>query len=139
MLFSSYLPYLLLFTFIAFIVIIIRLFTEKKRSKKTTEDLHRANSNVRILQKRIDELEDSHRHSFDSDLNEVQLTTSLQSSRISIYKNLSSESPERYKYVRSMLKNGMTADEISKILEISIQEATQLETLSKMTLEKDVS
>ncbi len=139
MLFSSYLPYFLFLICIAFTFISIRLYTEKKRSRKTSEALHKASRDLRILQKRIQELEDSHRHSFDSNLNEVQLTTSLQSSRISMYKNLSSESPERYKYVRFMLKNGMTADEISKILEISIQEATQLETLLKMSLEKDVS
>ena len=70
---------------------------------------------------------------FDDNLRTAELTTRLQQPRLSMQQCGSSPAtPERYRYIRSMVEKGMNAEEIAAMLSMSLHETTQLVTLIKM-------
>jgi hypothetical protein len=70
---------------------------------------------------------------FDDNLRTAELTTRLQHPRLSMQQCGSSPAtPERYRYIQSMVEKGMNAEEIAAMLSMSLHETTQLVTLIKM-------
>jgi hypothetical protein len=70
---------------------------------------------------------------FDDNLRTAELTTRLQQPRLSMQQCGSSPAtPERYRYIQSMVAKGMNAEEIAAMLSMSLHEITQLVTLIKM-------
>jgi hypothetical protein len=70
---------------------------------------------------------------FDDNLRTAELTTRLQHPRLSMqHCGSSPATPERYRYIQSMVEKGMNAEEIAAMLSMSLHETTQLVTLIKM-------
>lgn len=66
--------------------------------------------------------------------NHDKLTVNLQQSRLpSPSYSRTMSPPERYRYVRSFVENGMSSEEIASILSISNHEADQLVNLSRLS------
>ncbi|MFV0436169.1 MAG: hypothetical protein ACK5PS_02060 [Desulfopila sp.] len=92
------------------------------------EKLATAHRDVQQMEARYEEIS-----TFNNNLNEAELTTRLQRSRLSAQHGSNQTSaPERYLYLRSLAESGMGADEIAAILSISTQEAEQLVKLSSL-------
>lgn len=74
---------------------------------------------------------------FQNSLDEAELTTRLQQPRLTAEETArSGNTPEKYRYIRSLHEKGMGSVEIASILGISTQEAEQLVTLAKIAREK---
>lgn len=70
---------------------------------------------------------------FDVTLRAAELTTRLQRPRLSFQQNgYSPAVPERYGYIQSMAERGLSAKEIASMLSMSLHEATQLVTLTRV-------
>lgn len=71
---------------------------------------------------------------FEEDLRRAALTTRFQEPRLNLQQNSqASATPERYRYIQSMVEMGLDAREIASALSMSLAETTQLITLIKMT------
>lgn len=74
---------------------------------------------------------------FQHNLHNAELTTQLQQTRLHTEEIRSSgNTPEKYRYVRSLSERGMDAEAIASILAISAQEAEQLLALTKIARER---
>jgi DNA-binding NarL/FixJ family response regulator len=81
---------------------------------------------------RLEERERQH-NAFQESLNQAEITTKLQRSRLSSQEyNSQMSPPERYRYVHSLAASGMSSEEIASILSISIHEADQLVNLARL-------
>jgi len=70
---------------------------------------------------------------FDDNLRAAELTTRLQQPRLTMQQGCYiPAAPERYRYIQPMAEKGMNAHEIASMLSISLHEATQLVTLTRM-------
>ncbi len=67
---------------------------------------------------------------FADSLEHVAMTTKFQQPRLELQTGKSSGIPEKYKFFSGLIARGMSTDEISEILGISLAEAGQLATLS---------
>ncbi|MEA3466152.1 MAG: hypothetical protein U9R29_09150 [Thermodesulfobacteriota bacterium] len=98
---------------------------ECRRREESDRQLHNA------LQ-RITHLEDhstttpSPAPTFDHDLNQAELKNRLQSPAPS------GNTPDKYRHVASLAAQGMSVDQIAEVLNISLPEANQLVTLSRL-------
>ncbi len=132
--------YLILFTLLLCIIITFLLIHLKKLTSRTKKKLQTANISVSQLREQLTakDNEPSPQNGFDESLNQADITTHLQISRIRHYdKDSSVLPPERYRYIRSLIAAGMSADKIAAILSISPQEAIQLVQLSKLAIDKN--
>lgn len=92
---------------------------------------------IKTLQRRIDAaLQDdgnlAPREAFSTTLKTARLTTGLQLPRLRNQAKLHQPPPEKYTILRRLASQGMSADEIAAILDISRIEATQLLSLNTM-------
>lgn len=68
---------------------------------------------------------------FQTSLQQAEVTTELQKSRISFHQNRNrTRVPERYAYAQSMFRSGMQAEEIATALGMSCHEISQVRNLS---------
>jgi hypothetical protein len=107
----------------------------KKKADRQSKLLDETGETLADLRKKLSELQekDNQYKEFQDTLNQAEITTRLQKSRLSTqHYNRSMSAPERYRYVHSLAANGMSSEEISKVLSISIHEAEQLVNLSRL-------
>jgi biopolymer transport protein ExbB/TolQ len=107
----------------------------KKKAARQAKLLDETGETLAELRKKLSDLQekDSQYKEFQDSLNQAEITTRLQKSRLSMQQyNRSMSPPERYRYVHALAANGMSSEEISKVLSISIQEAEQLVNLSRL-------
>lgn len=77
---------------------------------------------------------------FKASLQQAEVTTELQKSRISFHQNRhKTKAPERYAYAQSMFRSGMQEEEIASALGMSCHEISQLRNLSAIAAEKSGS
>ncbi|MBU0665463.1 MAG: hypothetical protein KJ990_13090 [Proteobacteria bacterium] len=70
---------------------------------------------------------------FDDNMRTAELTTRLQQSRLTVQQcGYSPATPERYRYIQSMVIKGMNAQEIADTLSMSLHETTQIISLIKV-------
>ena len=70
---------------------------------------------------------------FQNSLDEAELATRMQQPRMhAIEGGSQGNTPEKYRYIRSLHEKGMSAEEIASILKISSLEAEQLVSLAKI-------
>jgi hypothetical protein len=106
---------------------------QSKLLAETNEALTEVHKKLAILQEK-----DKNQNDFNNSLNQAEITTRLQKSRLSAQNYTRNMSPpERYRYVHSLAGNGMSSQEIASILSISVQEADQLVTLSRLAHRND--
>ena len=132
---------LLLVSFMICCAVSLRLFLLKCKTKKTVETLSSTRKSLDTLQDQYQQLQNKNQNSsFDSTLQKAELTTHLQKSRSQYHKKAGTIlPPERYKYIRSLMENGLDSSGIASVLAISVQEAEQLVALSRLSRRKEVS
>ena len=70
---------------------------------------------------------------FDDNLRAAELTTRLQQPRLTMQQSgYVPAAPERYRYIQPMAEKGLSAQEIASMLSMSLHEATQLVTLTRV-------
>ena len=116
-------------------VCVIAIYFLKRQNALLAEQLTKTTNALDKLEKAKAELEHKHGQlvEFQRSMASAELSTSLQQSR----PNVASETgvatlPEKYTYIRSLTKKGMKPEEISNVLNISVEEAAQLVSLSEI-------
>jgi len=107
----------------------------KKKADRQAKLLNETNQTLAEVQKKLIVLQekDLKSNDFTRSLNQAEITTRLQKSRLSAHNyNRNMSPPERYRYVHSLAANGMSSNEIASVLSISIHEADQLVKLSRL-------
>jgi hypothetical protein len=109
------------------------LFVVKRHRTEKTRETQR----IRAIQLKIDAVLqddsfDTCREAFSTTLKTAQLTTELQLPRLQSLAKIDKHPPEKYKILSKLASQGMGADEIASILEISRIEAGQLLSLCNM-------
>ena len=108
------------------------LVIKRQRSDKVKET-----ERIRALQLKIDAVlqddsRDTSREAFSTTLKAARLTTELQLPRLQTLAKIDKQPPEKYKILSKLASQGMGAEEIAAILEISRIEASQLLNLCNM-------
>ncbi len=132
----SYEFLIILFVLLFCTIVSVRSLSFKREAKKSAIRLHETQTSLAALQKKIIQLEDEtcKKDTFEVSLDKAEVTTKLQTSRIStLHGKCTTAPPERYRYIRSLIESGMDSEEIASVLSISKQEAGQLVSLSKLT------
>ncbi len=117
----------------------IRSYIFKKKAERNSRKLHEVMNTVHALENKYAKLEEekSEEPVFDKQLNQAEVTSKLQTSRIHRHINQSKvKTPERYSYIRTLIDKGLNSDEIASVLAISPQEALQLVKLSELSGQK---
>lgn len=70
---------------------------------------------------------------FQQSMAEAQLTTRLQTQRVSLQGQEKATTPEKYQYILSLTEKGMNSEDISSLLSISRHEADQLVNLAQLS------
>jgi hypothetical protein len=114
------------------------LFASLLGSKRQRAGRRQETQRIRALQLKIDAAlqEDTHeasRELFSSTLKTASLTTDLQFPRLQSLAKIDKQPPEKYKILSKLASQGMDAEEIASILDISRIEAGQLLSLCNMT------
>jgi hypothetical protein len=126
--------YLFLFALVLCTVALLKIFALRKENRllaeqltETSVTLERTRNNLANILKQQEKTED-----FENRLGEAELTTKLQHPRLRGHYSPERQrsSPEKYSYIPSLAKRGMSAEEIASILTISTHEARQLVTLA---------
>jgi hypothetical protein len=126
---------LILLAFLLCSVAIWRSIIFKKRADQQSKLLAETNATLEEVRKKLFALQEKDKQykEFQDSLNQAEITTRLQKSRLSTQQhNRSMSPPEKYRYVHSLAASGMTSQEIASVLSISIHEAEQLVNLSKL-------
>ncbi len=105
---------------------------KRQRSEKFQET-----QRIRAIQLKIDAVLqddglDTNREAFSTTLKTAHLTTELQLPRLQSLAKIEKHPPEKYKILSKLASQGMGAEEIASILEISRVEAGQLLSLCNM-------
>lgn len=108
------------------------LVIKRQRSERTEET-----QRIRAIQRKIDAVLqddglDTNREAFSTTLKAAHLTTELQIPRLQSLAKIEKHPPEKYKILSKLASQGMGAEEIASILEISRIEAGQLLSLNNM-------
>lgn len=121
------------------LIVLFNFFLVKKENKKLEILLTEANAGLEITRKRLSDLQRRHNEiiEFQNSIQHAELTTKLQTPRLrgdgqDVNHVYHSNTPEKYKYIRSLSDKGMSPEEIGAVLSISPQEANQLVSLSKL-------
>ena len=117
----------------------IKVVSLKKTNGRLTRKLSETTSSFNRNRKQLATLQDKQAtaEGFQRDLNKAELTAQLQKPRTSLQASSgSSNAPEKYSYIHSLIQKGMSAEEIGSILTISTHEAKQLVTLSAIAKTK---
>ncbi|MCP4339566.1 MAG: DUF2802 domain-containing protein [Desulfobulbaceae bacterium] len=97
---------------------------------ETTRDLEATRKKFNLLYEKHEMIKE-----FQNSLNVAELTTKLQKPRLEAQSNEMDNkrsTPGKYSKVQSLAKDGMSADQIASVLDISTHEAKQLVNLSKL-------
>lgn len=121
--------------FLLFIILLLLLYRANRQRRVLAQRLTATSLMLRqvkqknsALENQLEQLKD-----FQNDLKEAELTTRLQASRLNdTMSRTASDGPERYQYISSLDQKGMSSEEISTILNISLQETEQLLSLSRI-------
>ncbi len=116
-------------------VILLTSFFAQKENGLLTEQLAATQKALEVNKIKLDRLQKNYaqKKEFKNNLRLAELTTSLQKPRLIARKPVTDSSPpEKYRYLQSLAKKGMPADEIASVLAISTHEAQQLVTLSQI-------
>jgi len=105
--------------------------------KRQRADRKQETIRIRALQLKIDaalqdDCHDASREAFSTSLKTAHLTTELQFPRLQSLAKIDKQPPEKYKILSKLASQGMGAEEIASILEISRIEAGQLLSLCNM-------
>ncbi len=121
-----------------FLFIVATLLTTlalKKKKDLLMQKLMDANDFFDQIREELKELQEKHEKDkqFHKRLSVAELTTHLQKPRLSAQTSpVHTSTPEKYRLVYTLTRKNMHIDEIASFLSISIQEAQQLVTLSKL-------
>lgn len=118
---------------------VIKTWLTKKENSLLAKKLAKTEKHLEQLENDWSALMSEHSRvkEFQNSLGEAELTTRLQQPRLNAEeKNSSGNTPEKYRYIRSLHEKGMDAQEIASILNISTQEAEQLVSLAKIASQK---
>lgn len=120
---------LLLFLLLGGVILYFRRTASRQKQQIDSLEtmLAKAEEKIRQLEARRREQEE-----FLQTLASAEITTRLQKPRLELHQSGTVETPEKYRYVASMVQNGMTMEEIASILAIAPAEARQLITLARM-------
>lgn len=105
----------------------------KRQQQRKVEETQR----IQLLQQKIiavlqDDGQDAAREAFSVTLKTASLTTELQVPRLQNMAKVAKQPPEKYKILSKLASQGMDAEEIASILDISRMEAVQLLSLCNM-------
>ncbi len=140
MLINGYEPHinndaLLVLSLILCIIVTIRSIYLRKKVTSKDSTLKTTTTSLASSKKELNKLKRIHNGSndFKSNLNNAELTTELQKSRLAFsHINADCQPPERYQYIHSLTEKGISSFDIASILSISVQEAEQLVTLANL-------
>ena len=113
------------------------LFTAMHVIKRQQSEKFKETQRIRAIQLKIDAVLqddnlDTYREAFSTTLKTAHLTTELQLPRLQSLAKIEKHPPEKYKILSKLASQGMDAEEIASILEISRIEAGQLLSLCNM-------
>lgn len=116
------------------IVLLSNIRLQKKRILFLDNKIETLQRDYFQLEEKYKDLESSVEtsQSFKDNLQNASITTELQQPRLNITSNRPVLSKEKYQYIQSLSKSGMSEQEIADILAISLHEAQQLLNLSKL-------
>ena len=116
------------------IAALLKTLSLKKQNKLLLEQLSEATLLNKLSEENFAELSEKHARltEFQNSLNEAKLKTKLQKPRLNAQASEDCFTPEKYSYVHSLTKKGLSAEEIGSILAMSPHEASQLVALSKI-------
>jgi hypothetical protein len=117
----------------ASLCLLTSMFVIKRQRSERIQETQR----IRAIQLKIDavlqdDVLDTRRESFSTTLKTAHLTTELQLPRLQSLAKIDRHPPEKYKILSKLASQGMGAEEIASILEISRIEAGQLLSLCNM-------
>jgi hypothetical protein len=110
----------------------VLLYIKRQRQARAQE-----NSRIIALQRKIDaalhdEGFEAAREQFSASLKTASLTTGLQRPRLENLAKIEKQAPEKYRILGKLATQGLGAEEIASILDISTMEAMQLLSLSQV-------
>jgi hypothetical protein len=105
---------------------------KRQRSEKIQETLRIQAIQLKIEAVLLDDSHDTSMEAFSTTLKTARLTTELQLPRLQSLAKIEKHPPEKYKILSKLASQGMGAEEIASILEISRIEAGQLLSLCNM-------
>lgn len=110
----------------------VLLYTKRQRRARAQE-----NNRIIALQRKIDaalhdEGFEAAREQFSASLKTASLTTGLQRPRLENLAKIDKQAPEKYRILGKLATQGLGAEEIASILDISTMEAMQLLSLSQV-------
>ena len=110
----------------------VLLYIKRQRQARAQE-----NSRIIALQRKIDsalhdEGFEAAREQFSASLKTASLTTGLQRPRLENLAKIDKQAPEKYRILGKLATQGLGAEEIASILDISTMEAMQLLSLSQV-------
>ena len=115
--------------------ILLKALSLKKEKELLLQQLTRTSNSYEQVKRELEKIREEHDRiaRFQNSLSEAELTTRLQQSRLaSQISPTKGSTPERYRFVHSLLGQGMSSEEIAGILSVSTHEAQQLVTLAKL-------
>ncbi len=118
-----------------FFLSVVKIISLKKENRQLSGKLDETTISLDLTKKELAKIEHSHAttEKFQSSLDYAKHESKLQSSfsrQVSSSQN--SNAPEKYSYIHSLIKKGLSAEEIGSVLAISPCEARQLVTLSEI-------
>lgn len=120
---------LLLFSLLSCLIVILYV-----KSVNKQKEIVALKNKIISIQYELDELteEKQKRQMFADSLSSAEVTTKLQEPRMQIKNQDIPKTPEKYRYLATMARNGMSKKDISDILDISGEEAEQLIKLARI-------
>ncbi|KJR96319.1 MAG: hypothetical protein VR65_28600 [Desulfobulbaceae bacterium BRH_c16a] len=107
----------------------------KKENTMLSRQLTETSNSLEMTRKNITALREKQLKAdeFQSSLTDAALSTRIQKSRATFQSgDRNRTTPEKYCYIHSLAKKGLSSDEIAAVLTISTHEARQLVTLAKI-------
>ncbi len=115
--------------------ILLKALSLKKEKELLLQQLTQTSNSYEQVKRELEKIREQHDRiaRFQNSLSEAELTTRLQQSRLtSQLSPAKGSTPERYRFVHSLLGQGMSTEEIAGILSVSTHEAQQLVALAKL-------
>lgn len=126
----------LLFVFVIIAVLgSLKIISLAKENRLLSNQLTETTISLEQTRKDLEKTREKYRQvsDFQSTMNHAELTTQLQKPRLNHQNQVKENTtPEKYRYIHSLTKRGMTPEEIASILSISTHESRQLVTLAQL-------
>ncbi len=116
-------------------LLIFMLILARKENKLLGQQLTATSVSLAQVRKELTDLEEKHEKikNFQNNLQVAELTTKLQKPRLdSLNQGPDSSLPDKYRYFQTLAQKDMSVEEIASVLDISVHEAGQLISLSKL-------